>query len=147
MARTHQQVIRGPDLVQEQISHETSLVVNKLATTESREALSSYSPTSLQDGTLEDQPIQCGRSPMSADIKEEMTEMRCAPTSQWTGNTLMAVRTWRTDGNPMAMGMQWTNISPKAVGTQFTGSDLRTGTAHSHQQSSTHSGRMLIRGL
>ena len=37
----------------------------------------------------------------------------------------------------MAMGMQWTDISPMAIGTQFIGSDLRTGIAHAYQQSST----------
>ena len=135
MARKHQQVTEGPDPVQERISHEASLVVNKLATTELHEALGSYSPTSLQDETLEDLPIQHGRSLMSTDIEEEMTKRRCASTSQRTGNTPMAMRTWQMDGNSMAMGMQQTDISPMAVGAQFMGSDLKTGTVHSTSRS------------
>ena len=49
------------------------------------------------------------------------------------GNTLMAVRPWKTDKNPMAMGMQRTDVSPMAVGAEFTGSDLGNRTARSHQ--------------
>ena len=37
----------------------------------------------------------------------------------------------------MAMGMQRIDIHPMVVDAQFTGRDLRTGTANSHQQSST----------
>ena len=49
----------------------------------------------------------------------------------------MDVRTWQADGNPMAMGIRWTDISPMVVRAQFTCIDLRTETAYSHQRSST----------
>ena len=41
----------------------------------------------------------------------------------------MVMRTWWTDGNMMAMVMQWTNASPMVVGAQLMGNDLGIGTA------------------
>ena len=49
----------------------------------------------------------------------------------------MAVGTWQVDGNPVAMGMRWMDISPMVVGDRFTDIDLRTESVHSHQRSST----------
>ena len=104
---------------------------------ESREALVSYSLTSLKDETLENLSIQREMSFASVSTKKEMTERWCAPTSQRTRNTSMAMRVWWTDENSMVIGMQQTKFSLMVIGTRFMGGDLRTRTAYSHQQSST----------
>ena len=68
---------------------------------------------------------------MSTSMKDRAAEKKCAPTSQRTGGKLMTTGTWQT-GNPMAMGMQQTGVSPMAVGARGSGNNSRAGTAHSY---------------
>ena len=91
--------------------------MEQVSMTESHEDLGSYSPTSLQDVTSKNLPIQCEKSFVSTIKKKETIERRCAPSSQQMGNTLMDMMTWQTGRNLMAMGIQRTNISLMAVGT------------------------------
>ena len=116
IARIHHQVTGILYLVQEWISRGKYLIVNKVMTPKLHKAQSSCWPATPQAGSPRSQLIQHEKSFTFVSMENETTSRRRASTSQRTGNKPMAMRTWRTDEDLMAVGIQWTNVSLMAIG-------------------------------